>query len=126
MSHHQLLEKLWYQYIRYTPSAYKIHKLLEQRADQVVNDHIAFRTFNHPKVNIDKLAQVFEANGYVAKGEYHFEEKKLVAKHYEHKTDINAPKIFISELLLEEFSDELQSTINKCIDQIPNEVVANN
>ena len=37
------LDKLWNQYTSYTPSAKKISKLF---GEEVINDHIAFRTFN--------------------------------------------------------------------------------
>src|SRR5690606_14818740 len=53
--------------------------------------------------------------------EYEFPEKKLFAKHYEHM-DTTLPKIFISELKLEEFDQELQDTINQLIDQIPDDL----
>ena len=118
MSHQLLLNQLWSQYVNYTPSALRIHEILTDQNNDIVNDHIAFRTFNLPGVNIDKMAGVFVANGYVAKGEYHFEEKKLFARHFEHATDTNAPKIFISELLLEEFSTELQDIVKHCVAQV--------
>jgi len=118
MSHQLLLDQLWKQYTAYTPSALKIQALLSTPGNAFVNDHIAFRTFNLPGVNIDAMAEVFEAYGYVAKGEYHFEEKKLYAKHYEHTTDTEAPKIFISELLIEEFSPELQEVVKHCVAQV--------
>lgn len=118
MSHQILLDQLWNQYVDHTPSALKIHKLLAEQGNTISNDHIAFRTFNLPGVNIEKMAEVFIASGYEEKGEYHFEEKKLYAKHYEHITDIEAPKIFISELLLEEFSQELQDTAKHCVAQV--------
>ena len=46
--------------------------------DKVVNDHIALRTYNLPKVSIEKLAKPFLENGYVEGGDYHFEEKKQI------------------------------------------------
>jgi hypothetical protein len=52
-------------------------------------------------------------------GDYHFTEKKLYAKHFEH-ADEKLPKIFISELLLEKFSPALNQTINRMINEIPN------
>ena len=118
MAHQILLDQLWNQYVEHTPSALKIHKLLADKGNSITNDHIAFRTFNLPGVNIDKMAEEFVANGYEERGEYHFEEKKLFAKHYEHTTDQEAPKIFISELLVEEFSQELQDVAKYCVAQV--------
>lgn len=113
-----LLEKMWVDYTEMNPQAQKIYNLFESRGDKVMNDHIAMRTFNHPKVNVDVLSQAFLKSGYEEKGEYQFEEKKLFAKHFQHP-DKNMPKVFISELKLEEFSDEFQKEVSDLIEQIP-------
>lgn len=111
-----LFEALWQDYIEMTPSAAKVHQLLS-KGETIINDHIALRTFNISKVNLDVLAAHFESIGYVACGDYKFEAKKLNAKHFEHP-DSTQPKVFISELLVEEFSDELQTTIKGLIEQV--------
>lgn len=113
-----LLDKMWQDYIAINPLAKKIHDLFESQGEIVQNDHIALRTFNHPRVGIDVLAKPFLDSGYTYKGDYHFTEKKLYAKHYEH-ADSSQPKIFISELKLEDFSEDLRKTVHKLIDQIP-------
>jgi hypothetical protein len=118
MSHQLLLDQLWNQYVGLTPSALKIHKFIEKEGNIISNDHIAFRTFNLPGVGIEKMAEGFIAVGYQECGEYHFEEKKLYAKHYEHALDATAPKIFISELLVEKFSPELQEVAKQCVTQV--------
>lgn len=111
MDKNQLLMKLWEQYANITPSARKIHELLEERGEVIKNDHIAIRTFNDKRVNIEVLEKPFLNVGYEARGEYNFESKKLFARHYEHLTDKDAPRIFISELELEKCSPELQETV---------------
>lgn len=122
MDKNQLLSKLWEQYAEITPSAKKIHTLLEEKGEKIQNDHIAIRTFNDKRVNISVLEKIFLAVGYKARGEYVFESKKLVAKHYEHMTDTSAPRIFISELELEKCSESLQNTVKKLLDDCdPNE-----
>lgn len=113
-----LLDKMWQDYITINPLAKKISDLLTNQGEEVANDHIALRTFNHPRVNVDVVAKPFLESGYVYKGDYHFPEKKLYAKHYEH-SDSSLPKIFISELRLEEFSSKLQKTVSDLVDQIP-------
>ena len=113
-----LLDKMWLDYIAINPLAKKIYDLLSAAGDKLTNDHIALRTFNHPRVTIDVLAQPFLASGYQYGGDYHFTEKKLFAKHYQHP-DPKLPKIFISELKMQDFSSDLQKTINQLIDQIP-------
>jgi len=116
MDKNQLLSKLWEQYAAITPSAKKIHTLLEEKGETILNDHIAIRTFNDKRVNISVLEKIFLSVGYEAKGEYVFETKKLFAKHYEHTTDKDAPRIFISELELEKCSQSLQNTVKKLLD----------
>ena len=44
-----LLDGMWENYISYTPSAAKIAKLFNE---ELVNDHIAFRTLNLAECNI--------------------------------------------------------------------------
>ncbi|GGI79017.1 DUF1338 domain-containing protein [Shewanella gelidii] len=111
-----LFDALWQDYIEMTPSAAKVHALLSE-GQPIVNDHIALRTFNIAKVNLDVLAAHFEALGYKACGDYRFEAKKLVAKHFEHP-DPTQPKVFISELIVEAFSPELQATVHALIEQV--------
>ncbi|WOT04640.1 DUF1338 domain-containing protein [Shewanella youngdeokensis] len=120
-----LFEALWQDYIEVTPSAAKVHQLLSQ-GNKIINDHIALRTFNIGKVNLNVLAAHFESIGYVACGDYQFAAKKLNAKHFEHPNS-SLPKVFISELLVEEFSEELQTTIKGLIEQVePSAVTADN
>ncbi len=123
----ELFAKLWENYLTVTPSARKIHALLgSSQQDDVINDHIALRTFNLPQIGLEKLAAHFLALGYVECGEYHFVAKKLYAKHFEHP-DPKQPKVFISELLLEQCSPELQQLITALVAQMdPAAVTAEN
>ncbi len=108
-----LFDALWQDYTTVTPTAFKIHELFgSKEQDTIVNDHIALRTFDLQKVDLEKLALHFKALGYVECEEYYFKEKKLLAKHYEHP-DVMAPKVFISQLLLDEFSLVLRELIKK-------------
>ncbi len=121
----ELLEKLWQDYDQVNKQAHKIHELLEARGETVVNDHIAFRTFNHPKVGVDAIAKAFEGFGYAQQGEYEFKVKKLLAKHYEHPSG-KYPRVFISELRVEEFSKELQDHVTYLLDQVDEDVTEKN
>lgn len=103
----QLFENLWQDYLSRTPSAEKVHKILSE-GHPIINDHVAFRTFDIAPVGLEVLAQHFIDLGYKEGGDYHFEAKKLRAKHFEHD-DPELPKVFISELMTNEFSDELPS-----------------
>ncbi|MBL4764803.1 MAG: DUF1338 domain-containing protein [Colwellia sp.] len=115
-----LFDKIWQQYLTVTPSAKKIHHLLGNGND-VINDHVAYRTFNIAKVNLDKLALHLILMGYSECGQYDFSAKKLTAKHFEHSNS-TMPKVFISELRVEEFSAEIQTIIHKLVEQLPDNI----
>lgn len=118
-----LFENLWQDYKAVTPSAANIHRILGAEEGQaIINDHIALRTFNLQPVGLEALAEHFLALGYREGGEYHFKGKKLYARHYEH-ADPDAPKVFISELLTEQCSPELQAVVKKLVGQITQEQV---
>lgn len=116
MSVNEIFDLLWDQYSGENPSVHKIHSLFEAEGEKIVNDHIAFRTYNDPRIGIQILAKPFVEAGYIEAGEYHFPEKKLFAKHFEKE---GFPRVFISELLLEEFSEDMQSRVKKLIDELP-------
>lgn len=118
MSLEALLENMWQDYVQLNPTAKKIFDIFTAEGESVLNDHIALRTFNHPRLGIESLAKHFKKFGYVEKGDYHFTEKKLYAKHYEHPNK-DFPKIFISELLLEKMSPFVQQTVNSLVEQMP-------
>lgn len=118
MKSQDLFNRIWNDYISLNPSAKYVYDLLVNEGEVIENDHIAFRTFNDPRIDIEVLSQVFIKAGYKEKGDYIFKEKKLYAKHYEHQEIKNAPRVFISQLLIEEFSDELQTIVKNSIDQI--------
>ena len=119
----QIFNKLWQQYAAMNPSVQEVYNLFSAEGETVENDHIAFRTFNHDPVNIDKLAEIFIHAGYKFVKDYQFKEKKLYAKHYEHENDSKAPRIFISQLKTELFSDFLQDTVNELINNIPQNIL---
>ncbi|ANS84269.1 DUF1338 domain-containing protein [Vibrio scophthalmi] len=122
MTPDRLFESLWNDYIeRLCPSAGNVHKLL-QRNEPLINDHIALRTFSLSPVALDVLAKPFIELGYQEAGDYLFESKKLLAKHYEHP-DVTQPKVFISQLKVEECSEQLQQIVQKLVEQVnPNEM----
>lgn len=113
-----LFDVLWRDYIAITPDAPRIHALLEQRGDRIVNDHIALRTFGVPTVDIHVLARAFIDLGYRAGGQYVFEQKQLIAQHYEPPAP-DLPKVFISQLRVEAFSSYLQEIVARLVAEIP-------
>jgi len=126
MTYEEIFSQLWEIHSQQNPSAKKVYDLFTKEGEQVNNDHVAFRTFSDSRVNIERMARVFESVGYVAKEEYHFEKKKLRAKHYENTQVKNAPKVFISELELNKCSDFLQKTIHNILNKTELKVYQSN
>jgi hypothetical protein len=122
----KIFDRLWADYTSRNPEVKKIYDLFVSEGERVLNDHIAFRTFNDPRVNIEVFSKPFVDAGYEYRGEYTFEEKHLYARHYEHKSFADAPRVFISELISQDFSENLQATVKKLIDQIPENLLAPN
>lgn len=108
--------KAFDKYCENTPSVLKINKLLESLGESIVNDHIALRTFNKKGIAAKDIGEFFISYGYEEKGEYDFPLKKLKAYHYEKK---GFPKVFISELLLEEIDQSSREILERLISVIP-------
>ncbi|MCH7919609.1 MAG: DUF1338 domain-containing protein [Planctomycetes bacterium] len=117
-----LMDRLWEQYAQANSQAATIHAALQARGETVVNDHVAFRTFDLPKVGIEAVTRVFKAHGYVESGQYTFEQKKLKGRHYEHPDGVS-PLIFVSELKTAEFSEQLQDTVKRLVEAVPDAAV---
>ena len=115
MSIETVLESMWQDYLLLNPEAQRVVDTLLAEGENIVNDHIALRTFNVGVVALEECAKPFLAMGYEEKDEYFFEVKKLRAKHYEYRADPSVPKIFISELLVNEFSTEFQDIVNSLV-----------
>ena len=124
-----VFEKLWLEYARTNPQAKRVYDLVLAReqtknsqAQFLVNDHIAIRTFDLPKIGIEALAKHFKKHGYKMNGEYFFEQKKLYARHFEH-ADPAQPKIFISELQLEKCSPFVREIATQCAAATPDSLL---
>ena len=119
-----LFDRIWQSYVSITPEALPIHNLFAtENRDQIINDHIALRTFNCSPVSLQKIAAPFVELGYKATGEYQFPNRKLFARHFQHH-DPKLPKVFISELLVEELSARAQQIIFGLIHQVDETTVA--
>ena len=114
----KLFKTIWNQYASMTPQAQKIQKLLKDRGELVVNDHIAYRSISLKGFGLKDLCRPFEELGYKIKNNYKFAAKKLDAVHLE--TDrLKDPKIFVSELRFKELSKSTQSVFENslcCVD----------
>ena len=114
--HETFFDALWLQYQEITPQATAIHDLFERKGETVVNDHVAFRTFADSPISLKQMEPALFDLGYEAFDEYHFEQKKLYAKSYNHPE--SDTKIFLSELLWKELSEPSQSLIQPLLKQV--------
>ena len=115
----EVLGALWRDYVATTPQAERIQRLLRDRGERVINDHVALRTYSLPGIGIDALARPFEALGWRKQDEhYRFHDKKLVARYWKHD-DPQLPKVFISELCVTELSAAAYLIIDRLVAQLP-------
>ena len=114
----ELLDALWRDYVATTPQAERIHHLLTERGEIIKNDHVALRTYGAPGVGIEALARSFETLGWRARDEYRFADKHLRARYWQHD-DAALPKVFISELILDEVSPAAHAIIDRLLAQLP-------
>jgi hypothetical protein len=114
----ELLDVLWRDYVASTPQAERIHRLLTQRGEILCNDHLAFRTYAAPGLGIDALARPFEALGWRARDRYRLRDKHLRARYWQHD-DATLPKVFLSELVVDELSPGAQAVIDALVAQLP-------
>lgn len=116
----ELFDFFWREYSAITPAAAEIHALLAARGERYVNDHVAFRTFNIDPIGVESLGATFVDLGWRESGEYFFEQKRLRARSYAPPED-GLPHVFISELLVEQFSPELGRIVRGLVEQVPAE-----
>lgn len=99
-----------------------LHDGLIRHADDIENDHIAFRTMGVPQLGIRSLERIFLHYGYVKREHFHFAQKKLDAYWYAPPTP-DFPRIFISELRVAELSPAAQAIITKYTDEVTSDPV---
>ncbi|MEH2195057.1 MAG: DUF1338 domain-containing protein [Nostoc sp.] len=124
-----LWKLLWQDYITRVNYASTYQQMITAVGGTVANDHIAFRSLRllvdspqgEVNLGIDHLAQLAEALGYVAAGEYNFSQTHLYARHYHHpqQEEFNLPKLFISELIVDELPTNIAQLISKTVSAIP-------
>lgn len=123
MDHVRFFDHLWADFVRIAPAAATIHRRLEEAGEVVLNDHVAFRTYDRGPIVLDALEPHLLALGYARYAPYRFEEKKLRAFGYVHETDARAPKVFVSELQTDALSASLRATVEGLCAQVPRDLV---
>ncbi len=116
MTPEEFFDHLWKDYIAIAPAAGVLHEAVTQRGETVVNDHIAFRTYDRAPVNLETLEKHILAIGYERFAPYHFEDKKLRAFGYLHPKGY--PRIFLSELETKHFSPFLRSAVDAMCSEV--------
>jgi len=111
-------DALWNDFTAYAPAAAGIKAALEAEGETVLNDHVAFRTFDRGPLTVATLEPHLLAMGYEVYEPYHFEAKKLNAKGYVHARP-ELPKVFCSELMVDEMPEDVQAIIDGLVAQIP-------
>ncbi|WP_316794399.1 DUF1338 domain-containing protein [Pedobacter frigoris] len=119
-NHSQLdifLNILFERYSQQVPAVRKITDAMISRGivsgqEDIINDHIAFRTLGVPHLGINSFEKIFLHHGYTKRDNYYFEGKKLNAYWYSPPSP-EYPRIFMSELIVEQLSDHAQSLISK-------------
>lgn len=91
-------------------------------ADDIENDHIAFRTMGVPQLGIQSLEKIFLHYGYRKKDYYYFPEKKLDAYWYAPPAPVY-PRIFISQLRVQDLSPEVQRIITSYTSEVTTDPV---
>ncbi len=86
-------------------------------AADIENDHIAFRTIGVPFLGIQSLEKIFLYHGYKKMEPYFFPAKKLDAYWYAPPSP-EYPRIFISELRVQELSEKAREIIHSYTDEI--------
>ena len=89
-----------------------------QAPDEIENDHIAFRTMGVPNLGLASFEKIFLHYGYEKRDPFNFIEKKLSAYWYSPPAGKNLPRIFASELRVDELSAEAQRVIRKYTDTV--------
>lgn len=103
----ELEQQLWTRYVAIAPDAPRVHALLSARGEEIVNDHIAFRTLA-PLISLEDIAAPFVARGYEETGRYRFEKKQLDAVSY---SKAGAPRVFISAFDLGVLDDDVRAGV---------------
>lgn len=118
MEPREFFQRLWEQYTAVTPQAQRIFDAVAARNGPIQNDHVAFRTFRFAPLDIPHLEPLLQGMGYQPFDRYHFSQKKLEAFAYRH-ADPALPKIFLSELLIEQLSAQAQGIILRYLQAKP-------
>jgi hypothetical protein len=118
----KVLAGLMNRYKERVPDVEKIISLMKKEGiinndSDIENDHIAFRTMGVPFLGIQSLEKIFLHYGYEKKDHYFFPAKKLDAYWYQPPSP-EYPRIFISELQVDDLSEKAQDIIRSYTSEV--------
>lgn len=129
-----LFSSLWEEYSARVSYARTYQEMITAAGGTVANDHIALRSLRlsldtptgKVDLGINYLEQLATALGYVAAGEYIFQQTHLYARHYSHpqQAEFDLPKLFISELIVDELPDKIAQLIYQTVSSIDGEFIS--
>ncbi|MCF0051215.1 DUF1338 domain-containing protein [Dyadobacter chenwenxiniae] len=90
--------------------------------DDIENDHIAFRTMGVPNLGVRSFEKIFLHYGYEKRDHYFFEGKKLDAWWFSPPRETD-PRIFVSELRVNDLSEESQRIITSYTNEVTTDPV---
>jgi Domain of unknown function (DUF1338) len=114
-SYHPLLDALWLPYAAAVPATQTFASLFERRAGRAfANDHIALRSASRAG-GIAMFEAVFSSLGWKTQNSYQFDDVHLRAIYMSQK---GMPRIFISELIEDRCSANLQHALSEHLDVV--------
>lgn len=116
-------------YRQSTPSYNAVIKLIHDNGDcpksGIQSDHVAFRSFSRNQ-GFQKIKSLLTyGNAYTPRDTFDFPQKHLKAQWFSPNFS-GYPRIFLSEILNHELSENAQGIINKYIDYVPDVKTPNN
>ena len=121
-----LWQHLWEIYRGRVSYARVYEAMIMAAGGTVANDHIAFRSLRTTvdcgagpiDLGISYLASLVEWLGYEFVEDYYFPDRHLYAHYYRHpqQQEYHLPKLFISELMVEDLPDELIEQIHMTVE----------
>ncbi|SKC10202.1 DUF1338 domain-containing protein [Dyadobacter psychrophilus] len=99
-----------------------VSKDIVSNSDNIENDHIAFRTMGVPNLGVQSFEKIFLHYGYEKRDHYYFEGKKLDAWWYSPPREAD-PRIFVSELRVNDLSEESQRIIKSYTNEVTSDPV---
>lgn len=122
-----ILNGLMSRYTQRVPDVERVISLIENKGlirhrSEIENDHIAFRTLGVPNLGIRSFEKIFLHHGYERRDPYSFTAKKLDAYWYAPPRD-HYPRIFISELRVDDLSPKAASIIRFYADTVQSDPV---